>query len=189
MSFTCVVQSYPQSSPNLLFSQVILPQKCSFCSSFFSVTHNSLTKAHKNILKSPKFFILHEDVPFHTQTLLGQLLLHYVWQRVWISAPPFMMPFSIPSDSVSLPLMRVRKYTIAISQLCIKSFRLFSSIQRAKNLLTMAKSTKNAVFLSVTLCQSKRTHSLNYFDYLSTFVCACVLLLQMHAIAKERVDK
>ena len=45
-----------QNLPNLLFSWVIPPQKCPFLSSFlffflsfFSVSHNSITKAYKNI--------------------------------------------------------------------------------------------------------------------------------------------
>ena len=66
-SASLVLWSYPQSSPNLLCSREIPPQKSPFCCSFFLfVSHNSLMKACKNTEKSPQFSALHEDVPFDT---------------------------------------------------------------------------------------------------------------------------
>ena len=71
ISFTCVLCSYPRSSPSLSCRREIQLRKSPFCpsSSFFFVSHNLSAKARKNTKKSPQFSILHEDVPFDTLTL------------------------------------------------------------------------------------------------------------------------
>ena len=70
ISFTCVLRSCPQSSPNCSFCWVISLQKCPlrFVLFFLSTItcYESLQKIQK---KSPQFSIFYKDVPFDSETL------------------------------------------------------------------------------------------------------------------------
>ena len=61
------IAKVPLKFASPLCSQVIPLQKCPFCPFllYFFVSYNSLTKAQKNIEKSPQFYIFHKDVPRH----------------------------------------------------------------------------------------------------------------------------